>query len=72
MRWLPPLVLHGAHLVDEPTLAAHARSLRQRLASYPDWPEMAGLARAACDVPADARPAGLSRAPNHGTRTLPG
>ena len=62
MRWLPPLVLHGAHLVDEPTLAAHARLFAQRLASWPEsagWPDLAGLAPTpVCDVPADTRPQG--------------
>ena len=29
----------------------------QRLASYPDWPELADLACPACEVPAIARPA---------------
>ena len=62
MRWLPPLVLHGAHLVDESTLAAHARLFAQRLASWPEsagWPDLAGLAPTpVCDVPADTRPQG--------------
>lgn len=59
MRWLPPLVLHAAHRVDEAALAAHARLLTDRLERWPDWPELADLepeAEAACDVPADARP----------------
>ncbi len=58
MRWLPPLVLHGAHRADEATLAAHASLLGQRLASWPDWPEIAQMEPApVCEVPADARPA---------------
>jgi glutathione-regulated potassium-efflux system ancillary protein KefF len=61
MRWLPPLVLHGAHRVDDPTLAAHAELFLQRLAAWPDsraWPELAELEPdERCDVPADARPA---------------
>jgi glutathione-regulated potassium-efflux system ancillary protein KefF len=57
MRWLPPLVLHGAHRVDAAEIEAHAAVLMQRLATWPDWPELADLdAAAACDVPADARP----------------
>lgn len=57
MRWLPPLVQHGAHRVAEAELAAHEQVFAQRLASYPDWPEIAGLAgETGCDVPADARP----------------
>ena len=59
MRWLPPLVLHGAHQVDEAALAEHAELLIDRLQGWPDWPEIANLQAAApCDVPADARPAG--------------
>ncbi len=58
MRWLPPLVLHGAHRVSEAELDAHATLFTQRLASYPDWPEIADMEPAPpCDVPADERPA---------------
>lgn len=57
MRWLPPLVLHGAHRVDDATLAGHATLFAERLRTWPQWPEIAGLqAAAACDVPADTRP----------------
>lgn len=57
MRWLPPLVLHGAHRVGEAELQAHEEVFAQRLASHPDWPEIADLAgETGCDVPADARP----------------
>lgn len=57
MRFLPPLVLHGAHRASDPVIDAHARTLVERLASYPDWPEMAELG--ACEVrevPASERP----------------
>jgi glutathione-regulated potassium-efflux system ancillary protein KefF len=58
MRWLPPLVLHGAHRVDDAGLDAHAAQFVQRLLSHPDWPGIAGLEPARdCDVPADERPA---------------
>ncbi|MDE2081642.1 MAG: NAD(P)H-dependent oxidoreductase [Burkholderiales bacterium] len=58
MRWLPPLVLHGAHRIDDAALQAHAAVFAQRLASWPDWPEIAEMAPAPeCAVPADARPA---------------
>jgi glutathione-regulated potassium-efflux system ancillary protein KefF len=40
MRFLPPLVLHGAHRASEAELQAHAEVFVQRLASYPDWPEI--------------------------------
>lgn len=57
LRFLPPLVLHGAHRADEATIAAHSGTFVERLLSYPDWPELDALE--ACDlreVPADARP----------------
>ena len=58
MRWLPPLLLHGAHRADDEALAAHAALFAQRLASWPDWSEIAEMEPApVCDVPADARPA---------------
>ncbi len=58
LRFLPPLVLHAAHRVGEADIQAHAALFAQRLASYPHWPELDGLAPgAACFVPADARPA---------------
>jgi len=58
MRWLPPLVLHGAHRVSEAALAAHVNTVVERLASWPRWPELQDLEAAApCEVPADARPA---------------
>jgi glutathione-regulated potassium-efflux system ancillary protein KefF len=57
MRWLPPMVLHGAHRIGDAVLAAHAERLVQRLQQWPDWPEIAQMAPAAdCSVPADARP----------------
>jgi glutathione-regulated potassium-efflux system ancillary protein KefF len=58
MRWLPPLVLHGAHRASDAALDAHADLFVRRLQAWPDWPEIADLEPAAlCDVPADARPA---------------
>ena len=57
MRFLPPLLLHGAHRVDKAQLAAHADTYLQRLSSHPDWPEIAELEPCApCIVPGDARP----------------
>jgi glutathione-regulated potassium-efflux system ancillary protein KefF len=57
MRFVPPLVLHGAHRVDDAELDAHVRLVIARLKSYPDWPELAGLDEPAnCAVPAEARP----------------
>jgi len=61
MRFLPPLLLHGAHRAGEAELAAHEQTYAQRLASHPEWPEIAELdACAPCDVPNDARPTGES------------
>jgi glutathione-regulated potassium-efflux system ancillary protein KefF len=57
MRFLPPLVLHGARSTDRESLEAHARTFSERLASYPDWPEMDELdACPNCEVPARDRP----------------
>jgi glutathione-regulated potassium-efflux system ancillary protein KefF len=59
MRFLPPLLLHGAHRVDDAALQEHAAVYAQRLASYPDWPELNELPECvACDVPTSARPVG--------------
>jgi glutathione-regulated potassium-efflux system ancillary protein KefF len=58
LRFLPPLVLHGSRRASTQEVQAHVDVFGQRLASYPDWPEMAELpACPACDVPAQDRPA---------------
>ena len=58
MRFLPPLLLHGAHRVGTPELQAHAAVFRDRLATYPDWPELEDLPVCpGCDVPSSDRPA---------------
>ena len=58
MRWLPPLVLHGAHSASPQALATHAELFAARLQSWPAWPEIEALEPALpCDVPAAARPA---------------
>ncbi len=57
MRFLPPLLLHGAHRADAAAVDQHVQVFGERLASYPDWPEMAELdACPACDVPQSDRP----------------
>lgn len=57
LRFLPPLVLHGAHRADDAALAAHAAVYAQRLASWPDWPELDLLPPCVpAAVPASARP----------------
>jgi glutathione-regulated potassium-efflux system ancillary protein KefF len=57
MRFLPPLVLHGAHRASGEAVAAHAATFADRLAAWPDWAELAELEPPAnCDVPESARP----------------
>ena len=57
MRFLPPLVLHGAHRLAPAALAAHAELYTTRLLGWPHWPEIADLVPTSpCDVPDDARP----------------
>lgn len=57
MRFLPPLVLHGARRASEENIAQHAQVFRDRLVSYPEWPELEDLPQCeARDVPATDRP----------------
>jgi glutathione-regulated potassium-efflux system ancillary protein KefF len=57
MRFIPPLLLHGAHQADEAALDAHAHAYASRLLSYPHWPELAATqVPRECAVPAQARP----------------
>jgi len=57
MRFLPPLVLHGAHKASEAELAGHAETYAQRLADYPAWPEIDLVEDCVeCAVPPSARP----------------
>ncbi|MEO8835465.1 MAG: NAD(P)H-dependent oxidoreductase [Caldimonas sp.] len=57
LRFLPPLILHGAHKATEADLAAHAETFTRRLADYPDWPEIAETPDCIdCEVPTSARP----------------
>jgi len=58
MRFLAPLVLHGAHRASAAQVDAHVALYTERLRSYPDWPELEdGEDCFACEVPATARPA---------------
>jgi glutathione-regulated potassium-efflux system ancillary protein KefF len=58
MRFLPPMLLHGAHRATPAAVEAHVETFGQRLGSYPDWPELADLPPCpGCDVPAGDRPA---------------
>ena len=57
MRFVPPLLLHGAHRVSDAELARHEGLYTSRLLSYPHWPELADMdAPQACEVPPEARP----------------
>jgi glutathione-regulated potassium-efflux system ancillary protein KefF len=58
MRFLPPLVLHGAHHLSADEQAAHTQTYVDRLSRYPHWPEIAALGDCPdCAVPLDDRPA---------------
>ena len=57
MRFLPPMVLHGAHSVSADVVTQHVATFRERLHSYPHWPELDDLEQcAACVVPMKDRP----------------
>jgi glutathione-regulated potassium-efflux system ancillary protein KefF len=52
-----PLVLHGAHVVPRSAVEAHVEVYRNRLSTYPNWPEMDELdACPMCEVPVNDRP----------------
>jgi glutathione-regulated potassium-efflux system ancillary protein KefF len=58
LRWLPPLLLHGAHRASDAAVQAHAALFAERLARYPAWPELDELPECvACEVAPDERPA---------------
>jgi glutathione-regulated potassium-efflux system ancillary protein KefF len=58
MRFIPPLLLHGAHRASSSDVDAHAKVYASRLLSHPHWPELAAMEPPVeCFVPADARPA---------------
>lgn len=57
MRFLPPLLLHGARAASEAEVAAHVATFEQQLQSYPNWPAIGQVG--ACpkaELPASARP----------------
>jgi len=57
MRFLPPLLLHGAHRVAEEEIVRHVDVFAQRLRSHPEWPELEELESCvACEVPETDRP----------------
>ena len=58
MRFLPPLILHGAHTQSDEAISEHVSVFTERLKSYPNWPEMDDIEQCpACEVPDNARPA---------------
>jgi glutathione-regulated potassium-efflux system ancillary protein KefF len=57
LRFLPPLILHGAHAAKDDVLDAHAAVFAQRLREHPHWPEIEELEQCpACNVPTTDRP----------------
>jgi glutathione-regulated potassium-efflux system ancillary protein KefF len=57
MRFLPPLILHGAHKASNTELAAHSDTYVRKLADYPRWPELDTIEPCVdCEVPLTARP----------------
>ena len=57
MRFLPPMVLHGAHSVPTDVVTQHVATFSERLQSYPNWPELDDLEQcASCVVPMKDRP----------------
>ncbi|MBK6852218.1 MAG: NAD(P)H-dependent oxidoreductase [Burkholderiales bacterium] len=61
LRFLPPLILHGAHTLAAAELAAHAEVYTRRLVGWPapeHWPELEDMTGCPdCIVPGDDRPA---------------
>ena len=57
MRFLPPLILHGSHACSLEEVTGHVETFRERLQSYPDWPEMDDIEQCpTCVVPQQDRP----------------
>ena len=57
LRFLPPMLLYDAHQVSEGEIAAHAATFREKLLSYPEWPEMDEVLNCpTCVVPAGELP----------------
>jgi glutathione-regulated potassium-efflux system ancillary protein KefF len=57
MRFLPPLMLHGAHRATAQVVDEHVAVFADRLRSYPLWPELEDLEQCpACVVPTTDRP----------------
>lgn len=59
LRFLPPMLLYGAHQASDEEIAQDAAVFRDKLLSYPNWPEMDEvLACPTCIVPAGELPRG--------------
>lgn len=57
LRFLPPLLLHGARTATDDAVAAHVAIFEDRLRTYPRWGELQDLPQCpACEVPASDRP----------------
>ena len=57
MRFLPPLILHGAHSASNAEVQQHVATFGERLQSYPNWSELDDLESCPlCEVPAADRP----------------
>jgi glutathione-regulated potassium-efflux system ancillary protein KefF len=57
MRFLPPMVLHGAHSAANDEVDAHVATFAERLQNYPNWSELEDLESCvACEVPSADRP----------------
>lgn len=58
MRFLPPLIFHGARSAADSEITAHVQTFAERLGSYPDWPEIDEMGDCpSCVVPESDRPA---------------
>ncbi len=57
MRFLPPLLFHGARSAPPAEVEAHVEVFRERLSSYPNWPELDDMESCpSCAVPSTDRP----------------
>lgn len=57
MRFLPPLILHGARSATDAEVHSHVKTFADRLGSFPNWPEIDELgACPTCVVPPTDRP----------------
>ena len=67
MRFLPPMVLHGAHHAARAgDRRARAAMLIDRLRSWPDWPEIADLMPCIqCVTPEGERPSAAAVSAQH-------